>query len=137
MEAGRRKPFGQTWWFDALLVAVIALAAFIASGDARILPAAIGIGLVFVGIRLLIRSGLGRVFSIPTAEEIPEDVERARKALPMVLGIAALVALLVVGRIVWVISDGNTPSVIGWIYLLLPLLAIGYFTVVIARKARG
>ncbi len=45
----------------------------------------------------------------------------------MVLGIAAVVALLVVGRIVWVISDGNSPSVAGWIYLLIPLLAVGYF----------
>lgn len=52
----------------------------------------------------------------------------------MVLGIAAVVALLVVGRIVWVISDGNSPSVVGWIHLLIPLLAVGYFAVVIAGR---
>lgn len=64
MEAGRRNPLGQPWWFDALLVAVIALAAFIASDDARILPAAaIVVGLLFVGLRLLLRSGLGRILS--------------------------------------------------------------------------
>ncbi len=43
----------------------------------------------------------------------------------MVLGIAAVVALLVVGRIVWVISDGNSPSVAGWIYLLVDEVSAG------------
>lgn len=119
-------------WHLVLIVAAVVVGAVVASGDVEVIPAALLVGAVLVGVNLAVRRGLNRLLPTP---EVPDDAtpgERARLMRPYVLGWMLVVVVLTAAAFALAFAFGG-PSTLGAVYLSMPLV----FVLVMGAMALG
>jgi hypothetical protein len=122
-------------WRMVLIVAAVVAGAVAASGDVEVIPAALLVGAVLVGVNLAVRRGLNRLLPAP---EVPDDAtpgERARLMRPYVLGWMLVVVVLTAGAFGLAVAFGG-PSTLGAVYLSLPLVFVLVMGTIALRRAR-
>jgi len=126
-------------WHFAFIVTVVTVSAFAVSGDVAVIPPALLVGAMVGSVHLLVGHGLARVLPAP---EVPEDAisaERARLTRPYLLRWALRWALtgVVLTAGVLAYAFAVEPSVLGAVYLSLPvLLLLVVLVVIVLRRAR-
>jgi len=120
----------------AFIVAVVTVSAFVVSGDVAVIPEALLVGSIVGGVHLLVGRGLARVLPVPEVPSAP--AERAGLTRPYLLRWALRWALtgVVLTAGVLAYAFAVEPSVLGAVYLLLPVLLLVVLVVIVLRRAR-
>lgn len=114
---------------------VVAITAFAASGETRVLAGALAVGAVVASVHVLVRLGLSRAVPAPRARADAPAAERARVMRPHVIRLTLIVIAIAAVALALAATQGG-PSTLGVLYLSLPVVVALVSLAAVLRKAR-
>jgi hypothetical protein len=122
-------------WHLVLIVAAVVAGAVAASGDVEVIPAALLVGAVLVGVHLAVRRGLNRLLPAPKILDDATPRERARLMRPHVLRSMLVMVVVAAGAFALAFALGG-PSTLGAAYLVLLVVFVLVMGTIALRRAR-